>query len=81
MNAVIHMLDRRMKNLPGLVLTASTRLKRAGNLTIGTDPADISKEEILKIRSTKIYKELSEFRYKMRWISGLSMRRTLGRIT
>ena len=78
--AVIHMPEGRMRNLPGLVLTAFTRLKRAADLAIGTDPADISKEEILKIGSTKAYKERNEFRDKMRRISGPSMRRTLQRI-
>ena len=55
--AVIHMPEVRMKNLPGLVLTAFIQLKRAVDLAIGTDTDDISMEEILKIGSAKAYKE------------------------
>ena len=80
-NAQIHMPQGMMKNTPGWVLTAFTRLKNSNDCAIATKSRDMSKSEILRIGNTKAYKTRREFRNKMAQKSGRTIRRTIERIT
>ncbi|EJK56302.1 hypothetical protein THAOC_23847, partial [Thalassiosira oceanica] len=44
--AVVHFAEGRMANIPGLMLTAFTRVKNAGDLAIGTDSNSLAVETI-----------------------------------
>ncbi|EJK72157.1 hypothetical protein THAOC_06340 [Thalassiosira oceanica] len=79
--AVVHFAEGRMANIPGLMLTAFTRVKNAGDLAIGTDSNSLAVETITKIGTTKAYQKKKEYRQRLGVQSQQSMQRTVDRIT
>ena len=79
--AKIHMPKGKMKNTPGWVLTAFTRLKRSNDLAIANNSRDLSKTELLRIGRSKAYITRRNFRDTLVDKSEPSMRRTIERIT
>ena len=79
--AVIHFADGKMANIPGLMLTAFTRVKEANDLAVGTESNSLTVENITKIGATKAYRKKKEFRKQLQIQSQESMQRTVTRIT
>ena len=79
--AVVHFAEGRMANIPGLMLTAFTRVKNAGDLAIGTDSNSLAVETITKIGTTKAYQKKKDYRERLGVQSQQSMQRTVDRIT
>ena len=82
--AVVHFAEGRMANIPGLMLTAFTRVKNAGDLAIGTDSNSLAVETITKIGTTKAYQKKKDYRERLgvqSQQSQQSMQRTVDRIT
>ncbi|EJK52652.1 hypothetical protein THAOC_28052, partial [Thalassiosira oceanica] len=79
--AVVHFAEGRMANIPGLMLTAFTRVKNAGDLAIGTDSNSLAVETITKIGTTKAYQKKKDYREQLGVQSQQSMQRTVDRIT
>ncbi|EJK69394.1 hypothetical protein THAOC_09355, partial [Thalassiosira oceanica] len=73
--AVVHFAEGRMANIPGLMLTAFTRVKNAGDLAIGTDSNSLAVETITKIGTTKAYQKKKEYRQRLGVQSQQSMQR------
>ena len=78
---VIHFPDGRMKNIPGLVLTACTRFKQPHDFAVGTTSSSLSKQEVMKIGTQKSYQEKRAFREKLATQSENTMTRSIERIT
>ncbi|EJK45480.1 hypothetical protein THAOC_35903, partial [Thalassiosira oceanica] len=78
---VVHFAEGRMANIPGLILTAFTRVKNAGDLAFGTDSNSLSVETITKIGTTKAYQKKKDYRERLGVQSQQSMQRTVDRIT
>ena len=78
---IIHFPDGKMKNIPGLVLTAFTRFKQPNDFAIGTVSSSLSKQEVMKIGTQKSYQEKRAFRAKLATKSEKTMRRSIERIT
>ncbi|EJK54504.1 hypothetical protein THAOC_25863, partial [Thalassiosira oceanica] len=55
--AVVHFAEGRMANIPGLMLTAFTRVKEADDLAVGTESNSLTVNDITKIGATKAYKK------------------------
>ncbi|EJK54656.1 hypothetical protein THAOC_25697, partial [Thalassiosira oceanica] len=79
--AVVYFAEGRMANIPGLMLTAFTRVKNAGDLAIGTDSNSLAVETITKIGTTKAYQKKKDYRERLQVQSQQSMQRTVDRIT
>ncbi|EJK71700.1 hypothetical protein THAOC_06835 [Thalassiosira oceanica] len=79
--AVVHFAEGRMANIPGLMLTAFTRVKGADDLAVGTESNSLTVNDITKIGATKAYKKKKEFRKQLEIQSQQSMQRTIDRIT
>ena len=78
---IIHFPEGRMRNIPGLVLTACTRFKQPRDFAIGTVSSSLSKEEVMKIGTQKSYQEKRAFREKLATQSENTMTRSIERIT
>ena len=72
--------EGRMKNIPGLVLVMFTRLKKATDFAIGTEPSSLSMDDFVKLGNTPAYSDRKQFRTEMNLLSGHLMRRTIDRI-
>jgi len=59
--AVVHFAEGRMANIPGLMLTAFTRVKAADDLAVGTESNSLTVNDITKIGATKAYKKKKNF--------------------
>lgn len=78
---VVHFADGRMQNVPGLMLTAFTRVKNPDDLAVGTLPNDLPAGNIMRIGATKSYERKKAFREELARQSEQSMQRTVSRIT
>ena len=73
--------EGKMRNTPGWVLTAFTRLKSANDFIIATNKKNMSKPYILKIGATPAYKGRRAFHKDMTKKGELTTKRTILRIT
>ena len=68
---VLYLPDGKLRNTPGLMLTAFTRFKKECDYAIGTPSTEIDTTYLMKIGTTQPYEERRTFR---NYLSGLSER-------
>ena len=78
---VIHFAEGQMNNVPGLMLTAFTRLKDSDDFAVGTSKHDLPSKKIVRIGATAAYQRKKAFREELRQQSVTTMQRTISRIT